>query len=229
MRKATAAALTTCSLFLVASSFAASGPRLLTVTVSGHGGVYSSVTKLLACKGSCRVNYRSNRATLVLTALPDAGWQFAHWVGGCVGTRPTCKVSVGAHAHVSAVFVVSPPPTTTTPTTVPAGNVVNVTAGKPSEFSYSLSTQSVSQGVVTFRITNAGLIPHDFEICAVPGDGTATSCVGSATRIIDGQGAMMVPDAATLTVTFTAPGTYEYLCTIPGHAAAGMTGLLTVT
>jgi uncharacterized cupredoxin-like copper-binding protein len=31
-----------------------------------------------------------------------------------------------------------------------------------------------------------------------------------------------------LTVTFTAPGTYEYLCTVPGHAAAGSKGLLTV-
>jgi uncharacterized cupredoxin-like copper-binding protein len=35
--------------------------------------------------------------------------------------------------------------------------------------------------------------------------------------------------SAYLTVTFTAPGTYEYLCTIPGQAAAGMKGLLTVT
>jgi uncharacterized cupredoxin-like copper-binding protein len=33
---------------------------------------------------------------------------------------------------------------------------------------------------------------------------------------------------ATLTVTFTAPGTYEYLCTLPGHAAAGMKGELRV-
>ena len=29
-------------------------------------------------------------------------------------------------------------------------------------------------------------------------------------------------------MTFTAPGTYEYLCTVPGHAAGGMKGLLTV-
>jgi hypothetical protein len=32
-----------------------------------------------------------------------------------------------------------------------------------------------------------------------------------------------------LRVTFKAPGTYEYLCTVPGHAAAGSKGLLTVT
>jgi nitrite reductase (NO-forming) len=32
-----------------------------------------------------------------------------------------------------------------------------------------------------------------------------------------------------VTVTFTKKGTYEYLCTVPGHAAAGMKGDLKVT
>ena len=31
------------------------------------------------------------------------------------------------------------------------------------------------------------------------------------------------------TVTFTKPGNYPYLCTLPGHAAAGMKGVLKVT
>ena len=30
-------------------------------------------------------------------------------------------------------------------------------------------------------------------------------------------------------VTFTKPGMYPYLCTLPGHAAAGMKGVLKVT
>jgi Copper binding proteins, plastocyanin/azurin family len=33
----------------------------------------------------------------------------------------------------------------------------------------------------------------------------------------------------TLKVTFTKPGMYPYLCTLPGHAAAGMKGVLKVT
>ena len=33
---------------------------------------------------------------------------------------------------------------------------------------------------------------------------------------------------ATLTVSLTKPGKYEYLCTVPGHAAAGMNGIITV-
>jgi len=32
----------------------------------------------------------------------------------------------------------------------------------------------------------------------------------------------------TLTFTATAPGTYHYLCPVPGHAQKGMTGTLTI-
>jgi plastocyanin len=38
-----------------------------------------------------------------------------------------------------------------------------------------------------------------------------------------------VPVGGTRTVTFTAAaGTYKFICTIPGHAAAGMRGTLIV-
>jgi uncharacterized cupredoxin-like copper-binding protein len=35
--------------------------------------------------------------------------------------------------------------------------------------------------------------------------------------------------AGTLTFTASTPGTYHYLCPVPGHAQKGMTGTLTVT
>ncbi len=34
--------------------------------------------------------------------------------------------------------------------------------------------------------------------------------------------------SAKLTVKFAKAGTYPYLCTVPGHAAAGMKGVFTV-
>ncbi|MGH3176755.1 MAG: sulfocyanin-like copper-binding protein, partial [Streptosporangiaceae bacterium] len=34
---------------------------------------------------------------------------------------------------------------------------------------------------------------------------------------------------ATLTFTATAPGTYHYVCPVPGHAQKGMTGNFTVS
>jgi len=90
--------------------------------------------------------------------------------------------------------------------------------GTPTEFAITLSTKTVRQGTVTFHVSNLGDIPHDFFVCSAPSDGTANSCRGIGTPLGGG----------TLTVTFTAPGTYEYLCAVPDHAAAGSKGLLMV-
>jgi nitrite reductase (NO-forming) len=35
--------------------------------------------------------------------------------------------------------------------------------------------------------------------------------------------------AGTLTFTAASPGTYRYLCPVPGHAQKGMTGTFTVS
>jgi uncharacterized cupredoxin-like copper-binding protein len=107
---------------------------------------------------------------------------------------------------------------------------VKVKEAVPSEFSFTLSTKTVKHGTITFKITNeskAGLA-HDFKLCSKPTTApTATSlanaCAGKGTATI-GQG-----QSATLTVTVTKPGNYEYLCTVPGHAAGGMKGILKVT
>jgi mono/diheme cytochrome c family protein len=101
--------------------------------------------------------------------------------------------------------------------------VVTVTAGKPSELAFKLSKSSnIAAGSVTFKVTNAGTLSHDFKICtkAVTSD-TANSCTGKVTAMI-AKG-----KSATLTVTL-AKGEYEYLCTVPGHAGAGMKGLIGV-
>jgi uncharacterized cupredoxin-like copper-binding protein len=100
---------------------------------------------------------------------------------------------------------------------------VNVTAGKPSEFRFTLSEKAFHHGTVTFRLTNKGSIPHDLKICASPKGGNANSCTGKGTKLI-------VPAQSTsLTYTFKTRGTYEYICTVPGHAAAGMKGDLKVS
>jgi uncharacterized cupredoxin-like copper-binding protein len=91
-----------------------------------------------------------------------------------------------------------------------ATTTVAVTAGKPSEFKYTLSKRSVPTGTVVFRITNRGQIAHDFKIAGK-----------TSARLATGK-------AGTLTATFAKPGRYAFLCTLPGHAAAGMKGVLTV-
>jgi uncharacterized cupredoxin-like copper-binding protein len=80
-----------------------------------------------------------------------------------------------------------------------------------SEFKFVLSKKSARRGVVVFKVTNVGKISHDFEI------------KGRKTRLLShGQ-------SATLRVTFLRKGHYAYKCTVPGHAAAGMKGVFTVT
>jgi uncharacterized cupredoxin-like copper-binding protein len=105
-----------------------------------------------------------------------------------------------------------------------SGSTVNVTTGKPSEFNFTLSAKKVAHGTVTFKVTNGGILPHDFKVCSANnGTTTPNSCAGKGTaQITPGK-------TATLTITFSKPGTYEYLCTVSGHAAGGMKGVLTVT
>ena len=103
-----------------------------------------------------------------------------------------------------------------------AATVVNVTAGK-SGFSFTLSKSTVPHGAITFKVKNAGGFPHSFKLCSSPKGGSANSCTGKGTPTIAPGG------SATLKVTLAKKGSYEYLCTIPGHAANGMKGVLKVT
>jgi len=85
---------------------------------------------------------------------------------------------------------------------------VTVTA---TEFRFVLSKRSVSTGTVVFTVVNAGRLSHDFEI---GGKRTPLLAPGKS---------------ATLRVTFAKKGRYPFRCTVAGHAAAGMRGVLVVT
>ena len=52
---------------------------------------------------------------------------------------------------------------------------VAVTAGKPTEFKFTLSKMSVAKGVATFTLTNKGKLPHNFRIA---GKATAAAEAG---------------------------------------------------
>ena len=79
------------------------------------------------------------------------------------------------------------------------------------EFFFRLSAKSMPRpGRATFVVTNVGHVAHDFRI-----DGRQT--------------AMLQPGkSARLTVTFRKKARFPYLCTVPGHAAAGMKGVFIV-
>ena len=91
-----------------------------------------------------------------------------------------------------------------------AAPIVTVTAGKPSEFAFTLSKSSGLPAVVSFSVTNRGALAHAFKVA------------GAATRVL-------APGQSTiLTVSFARPGTYEYRSSVPGQAAKGMRGRLVV-
>jgi uncharacterized cupredoxin-like copper-binding protein len=88
--------------------------------------------------------------------------------------------------------------------------VVTVTAGKPSEFAFTLSKSSGLPELVTFKVTNRGALTHAFTVG------------GAATRIL------VAGQTAILTVSFAKPGTYEYRSSVPGQAARGMRGRVVI-
>jgi plastocyanin len=88
--------------------------------------------------------------------------------------------------------------------------VVAVTAGKPTEFAFTLAKTSALPAVVTFKVVNRGALAHAFAIG------------GAATRVLrPGQSQL-------LTVSFTKSGSYEYRSSLPGQAAKGMRGRVAI-
>ena len=88
--------------------------------------------------------------------------------------------------------------------------------------SLALSKKIVTHGTVTFKVTNGGNVPHDFKVCSKASTAAADTCAGKGVKMLSaGQ-------SASLTVKFLKAGKYEYLCTVAGHATAGMKGFITV-
>ena len=99
---------------------------------------------------------------------------------------------------------------------VPTGDVkeITITVGPNSEYSFDKPRLTVNQGdsvKVTFR--NTGRIIHNW---AIPKLNTQTP---------------VIQPGAVASTEFIASsvGTYEYICTVPGHRERGMLGALTIS
>lgn len=102
----------------------------------------------------------------------------------------------------------------TPPATTQAGAASQTVAIGASEFKFSPATVRVKPGEVTFKLSNTGGAPHALEI---EGQG------------IEEETDTVEPGAsATLKVTLSKPGTYEFYCPVADHKQRGMTGELTV-
>ena len=133
--------------------------------------------------------------------------------GGAGLLKVTMSIAVVlAIGYVGAVWAMTGKPDygTATATQSAVGDAsATAVAVTASEFKFTLSKTSVPQGEVVFTVVNRGKLAHNFWI-----DGKATPLLAPG-------------ESATLRVTLD-QGTLTYLCTVAGHAAAGMKGSLTV-
>jgi predicted lipoprotein with Yx(FWY)xxD motif/plastocyanin len=197
-------------------------PLLTTGTPSGGPGIDGSLLGLAKrTDGTKQVTYKGHRLYLFVKdkAPGQINGQAIKGFGG-----PVCTAALASKP--CAWYALSPDGSAikkalTSSKATPATKLT-VSAGSPSEFKFTLSKTSVPLGTVTFTITNKGTIPHDFKLCSSPQGGLANTCAGKVSALVS-SGA-----STTLTIKFTKKGTYEYLCTVAGHAAGGMKGILKV-
>jgi len=89
------------------------------------------------------------------------------------------------------------------------------------EFRYDPETTTVKTGAqVTINFMNKGVLEHNWMLASNSIELTEVSEEDAVGEALSG----LVPGGKSKTFTFTAPpaGTYKVLCTVPGHAAAGM-------
>ena len=115
-------------------------------------------------------------------------------------------VRVLAAAPLAAALVAAGPAASSHSPSAPPTTVKVVMT----DYDFALSKQRLMHGKVVFQVVNVGEVVHDFKIA------------GKKTPIFTtGQ-------SGALGVAFKKPGRYTFICTVPGHVAAGMKGVLTV-
>lgn len=114
--------------------------------------------------------------------------------------RITLALGVALAALVAAAPIAARP-------TAATATTVTVTM---KEFKFILSKKIVPHGTVTFKLVNKGKVKHDFKIA------------GKKSKLI-------APGKTGKLIVTLKKGRLAYVCTVAGHAAAGMKGKLTVT
>ena len=98
------------------------------------------------------------------------------------------------------------------PASAAGAQQLTVTVGNSMQFAPASLVVRAGQPV-ELTLRNGGGIPHDFTLA----DGVAQPVK------IEAQGGRTARGAFTIDT----PGTYTFICTVPGHAAAGMRGTIT--
>jgi uncharacterized cupredoxin-like copper-binding protein len=133
---------------------------------------------------------------------------------------PPTKAPEAAASAASPTAATAAPATTSVASGSGASTTINA---MEKDFAIAIDNSSISAGSVTFKISNQGPSPHDIGVTkqSDSSKGGITGPVIKATDPIDPG------KTGSLTVDLQ-PGTYNVVCTIPGHVQLGMIVALTV-
>jgi uncharacterized cupredoxin-like copper-binding protein len=121
-----------------------------------------------------------------------------------------CGSSVGAHGATRSTKAGTIPANTSG---AGSHSTLSIAADPTGKLAFDKSSLTAKEGTVTINFTNQAPLGHNFTI-------ERNGKVIAATPTFEGG-------TKTLKVGLS-PGTYTFLCTVPGHAAAGMKGTLTI-
>jgi uncharacterized cupredoxin-like copper-binding protein len=127
------------------------------------------------------------------------------------GNLAAVLVLAGSLAGCASRTAAPPGPPTPTPSATPAAANVVVLR----DFSIEPRMIKAKAGPARFQVTNRGAVDHDFQIPAIE------EHHGHEQHMLNpGQSKTFAYDLK--------PGTYDVVCTIPGHREAGMAATLVV-
>lgn len=117
---------------------------------------------------------------------------------------------------------------TETSTDNDGGERSTTVTGEVKEWTVSVDNATVPAGDLTFTVTNAGTMDHEFLVVktdlpdgAIPLEGDRFSESLESISVIDEIGEFAAGTTETLTVTLE-PGNYQLVCNIPAHYQLGM-------
>lgn len=126
--------------------------------------------------------------------------------------------------------------TPTVATTSPAAATSAPDTAVLSEWSVATPT-TITTGKHTFAIQNSGGIPHELLVFKSALDVSKYPVDATGDIVEDGAGITLLSDGENVdpagsqsrVIEFTTPGTYVFVCNIPGHFKHGMFAVVTVS
>jgi len=166
-------------------------------------------------------SFRRDNWTVMMFGVAVVALLFSMMAVG-FGVRAINDSKHGASTAAPIAPVAAPAPATLTSVTL-------------ADMKVTPSATSVAAGTYTVKITNAGMMPH--ELLVFHTDLAATDLVvGPDGKVPEDAPGFLVSDGENLdpgasqsrVIDLTKPGTYLFVCNLPGHLMAGMHTTVTV-